>query len=259
MNDINKKKDDDNRQIKLFATSNGVRTVDSPVKSRILSMLREGELSFDQIVELSGKAKSTVSVHLKKLVNEGIIDSRPDPNDARKKIFFINSEYLGNLSREKKSGDQIEDYVSGYVMNDGDPFEFFRLMFKTIRVGLIRQGLNIDPILHEAGINVGKTLYKRVYDPDMNKFLQNIAQFWEKHYLGGVEVQSIDPLVIKVFECYECRHLPYLGKPACAFDAGILKALFSAYFEDKREVEETKCYAMGDKYCCFVIEKSKQE
>ncbi|MEN4006307.1 MAG: V4R domain-containing protein [Methanobacteriaceae archaeon] len=256
MNSVNKNNSEDNTQIKLFATSNGVRTVDSPVKSKILSMLRGGELSFDQIAGLSGKAKSTVSVHLKKLVNEGIIDSKPDPNDARKKIFFINSEYLGDLSREKKSGDQIEDYVSGYVMNDGDPFEFFRLMFKTIRVGLIKQGMNIDPILHEAGINVGKTLYKRVHDPDMNKFLQNIAQFWEKHYLGEVKVQSLDPIVIKVSECYECRHLPYLGKPACAFDAGILKALFSAYFEDKREVEETKCHAMGDKYCCFVIEKS---
>lgn len=255
INYINKNNSEDNAQIKLFATSNGIRTVDSPVKSKILSMLREGELNFGQIVELSGKAKSTVSVHLKKLVDEGIIDYRPDSNNARKKIFFINSEYLGDLSREKKSGDQIEHYVSRYVMSDGDPFEFFRLMFKTIRVGLIMQGVNIDPILHESGINVGKTLYKRVYNPDMNKFLQNIAQFWETHYLGEVKVQSLDPLVIKVSECYECRHLPYLGKPACAFDAGILKALFSAYFEDKREVEETKCYAMGDKYCCFVIEK----
>jgi predicted hydrocarbon binding protein len=257
MNDMNEKKDDENTQIELFATSKGVRAIDSPVKSKILSMLREGELNFDQIVELSGKAKSTVSVHLKKLVSEGIIDSKPNPKDARKKIFFINSEYLGDLSREKKLGDEIEDYVSSYVMSDGDPFEFFRLMFKTIRVGLISQGMNIDPILHEAGINVGKALYKRVYDPDMNKFLQNIAGFWETHYLGDVEVQSLDPLIINVSECYECKNLPYLGKPACAFDAGILKALFSAYFKDKRNVDETKCYAMGDKYCCFVIEKNE--
>ncbi|MGB9936259.1 MAG: V4R domain-containing protein [Methanobacterium sp.] len=247
----------DSTQIELFATSKGVRTVDSPVKAKILSMLREGELSFDQIVDLSGKAKSTVSVHLKKLVSEGIIASKADPDDARKKIFYINSEYLGDLSREKKLGDDLEDYVSSYVMSDGDPFEFFRLMFKTIRVGLISQGVNIDPILHEAGINVGNALYERVYDPDINEFLGNIAQFWETHYLGSVNVKSLEPLVISVSECYECRHLPYLGKPACAFDAGILKALFSTYYKDKRTVDETKCYAMGDKYCCFVIEKDK--
>lgn len=257
MSNLDEKKEVDNTQIELFATSKGVRAVDSPVKAKILSTLREGELSFDQIVELSGKAKSTVSVHLKKLVNEGIIASKSDPEDARKKIFFINSEYLGDLSREKKLGDELEDYVSGYVMSDGDPFEFFRLMFKTIRVGLISQGVNIDPILHEAGINVGNALYERVYDPDMDKFLGNIARFWETHYLGSVEVQSLEPMVINVSECYECRHLPYIGKPACAFDAGILKALFSAYFEDKRKVDEVKCYAMGDEYCSFVIEKKE--
>ena len=257
MKDINQNKFHDNAQIELFATSKGVRAIDSPVKAKILSMLREGELSFDQIVALSGKAKSTVSVHLKKLVDEGIIGSKPDPKDARKKIFFIKSEYIGELSREKKLGDDIESYVSSYVLSEGDPFEFFRLMFKTIRVALINQGVNIDPILHEAGIKVGEALYERVADPKIDKFLGNIAQFWEAHYLGNVEVKNLEPLIINVSECYECRHLPYLGRPACAFDAGILKALFSAYYHDKRVVDETKCYAMGDKYCCFVIEKEK--
>jgi predicted hydrocarbon binding protein len=257
MKNMNYKKSHDETQIGLFATSKGIRTIDSPVKAKILSMLRKGELSFDQIVASSGKAKSTVSVHLKKLVDEGIIGSKPDPHDARKKIFFINSEYIGELSREKELGNNLEDYVSSYVLSDGDPFEFFRLMFKTIRVALINQGVNIDPILHESGIKVGEALYERVADPEMSKFLENIAQFWETHYLGNVEVKNLEPLIINVSECYECRHLPYLGRPACAFDAGILKALFSAYYHDKRDVTETKCYAMGDKYCCFVIDEAK--
>ncbi len=257
MKDMNQKKSHEDTQIGLFATSKGIRAIDSPVKAKILSMLREGELSFDQIVASSGKAKSTVSVHLKKLVDEGIIGSKPDPQDARKKIFFINSEYIGELSREKESGNDLENYVSSYVLSDGDPFEFFRLMFKTIRVALINQGVNIDPILHEAGIKVGEALYERVADPEISKFLGNIAQFWETHYLGSVEVKNLEPLTINVSECYECRHLPYLGRPACAFDAGILKALFSAYYQDKRAVKETRCYAMGDKYCCFVIDEAK--
>jgi len=243
------------RQIELFATSNGVYAIDSPVRVKILSMLRKNELSFDQIVELSGKAKSTVSVHLKKLTDEGIIASKSDPEDARKKIFFINSEYLGELSHEKRLEEDIESYVSSYVSSDGDPFEFFRLMFKTIRVALMAQGINIDPILYEAGLKVGNTLYERVANPKIDKFLQNIAEFWETHYLGRVEVKSIDPLIINVHDCYECRGLPYTGVPACAFDSGILKSLFTAHFQDEQTVKETKCYAMGDNYCCFAINK----
>lgn len=243
------------KQIELFATPKGVYAIDSPVRVKILSMLRKNELSFDQIVAFSGKAKSTVSVHLKKLVDEGIIDSKPDPEDARKKIFFINSEYLGELSHEKRLEDSIETYVTNYISSDGDPFEFFRLMFKTIRVALMAQGINIDPILYEAGLKVGDALYEKVSDPEINKFLQNIADFWETHYLGRVEVKSIDPLIINVYDCYECRGLPYTGVPACAFDSGILKSLFTAHFKDEQTVKETKCYAMGDNYCCFAINK----
>ncbi len=254
MNSVKKRTRQD-KQIELFATSKGVYAIDSPVRIKILSMLRKNELSFDRIVALSGKAKSTVSVHLKKLVDEGIIDSKPNPDDARKKIFFINSEYLGELSHEKRLEDDIEGYVASYISSDGDPFEFFRLMFKTIRVALMSQGINIDPILHEAGLKVGDALYERVKDPDINRFLQNIAEFWETHYLGHVEVKSIDPLIINVHDCYECRDLPVTGNPACAFDAGVLKSLFSTHFKDEHTVKETKCYAMGDNYCCFAINK----
>lgn len=248
----NKKKD---KEIGLFATPKGVYAIDSPVRVKILSMLRKNELSFDQIVALSGKAKSTISVHLKKLVDEGIIDSKPDPKDARKKIFFINSEYLGELSHEKRLEEDIDSYVASYISSDGDPFEFFRLMFKTIRVSLMAQGINIDPILYEAGIKVGTALYEKVADPKIDKFLQNIADFWKTHYLGTIEVKSMDPLIINVYDCYECRGLPYTGVPACAFDSGILKSLFTIHFQDEQLVKETKCYSMGDNYCCFVINK----
>jgi len=53
----------------------------------ILSMLLAKEMSFDDIVEASGRAKSTVSVHLKSLADDGIVSSRPDPGDARKRSF----------------------------------------------------------------------------------------------------------------------------------------------------------------------------
>jgi len=256
MSNINNKKYDENLQIELFATSEGLHAIDSPMRVKILSMLKEGELCFDEIVDLSSRAKSTVSAHLKALKRERIIGSKSDPNDRRKKIFFINSDYLGKLYREKDLKDDIENYVSRYISSKRDPLEFFRLIFHTIRVALISQGIDINPILHEAGMKVGKVLYEKVANPDTNKFIENITKFWETHYLGQVKLESFDPLIINVYDCYECRGLPYLGRPACAFDAGILKAIFTAYHGEDQKVEETKCYAMGDTYCSFIIQSS---
>ncbi len=240
-------------QIELFSTSEGIYAINSPVRVKILSMLRKGELSFDQIVLLSGKAKSTISVHLRRMVNEGIIGSKIDPLDARKKIFFIQSEYLGKLSGKTDVSENIEEYVSSYVESEDDPYEFFRLIFHTIRVSLIRQGIDIDPILYEAGVKVGETLYKKVKDPDIIKLAENIGSFWETHNLGHIKVKQVEPLIIDVADCFECQSLPPIGRPACAFDSGILKAVFSLHFKDELVVNETKCYAMGDNHCSFTI------
>jgi predicted hydrocarbon binding protein len=240
-------------QVELFSTSKGLYVIDSPVRINILSLLREKERKFDELVDLSGKAKSTVSEHLKKLKEDGIISSQADPEDARKKIFYIKSEYLGELSREKLFQEDLGKYIQSYLESDGSPFEFFRLLFQTIRVSLIKQGISIDPILHEAGYKVGETLYHSLKDPQDDKFLENIAKFWQTHQLGQVEVNNKNPLVINVYDCFECKGLPYLGKTACAFDIGLLKALFNAHYKKPHQVTETDCYATGDEYCRFVI------
>jgi len=57
-----------------------------------------------------------------------------------------------------------------------------------------------------------------------------------------------------VYDCFECGDLPQLGRPACAFDSGVLKAVFSRFFESDQQVTETACYAMGDDHCRFLIE-----
>lgn len=243
----------DNVQIELFATPDGVKAIKSPVRVRILSMLKEGDLSFDDIVKLSGRAKSTVSSHLKAMTRDRIISSRMDPNDARKKIFFIQSEYIGKLQRQQLQED-ISAYIQRYIASENDRFEFFRLIFHTMRISLLTQGVDIDPILHEAGLKVGEALYEKVKDPDMSTFLGNIANFWETHSLGSVEVKEFQPLTISVEDCFECSGLPYLGRPACAFDSGILESLFSLYNNEEIKVKETQCYALGDKACRFIID-----
>ncbi len=253
LNENNYVSESENIQIELFATPGGVKAVKSPVRVKILSMLREGDLSFDEIVKFSGRAKSTVSSHLKSMSREGIISSRADPDDARKKIFFIQSEYIGKLQREQLQED-ISAYIQRYISSENDPFEFFRLIFHTIRISLLTQGVDIDPILHEAGLKVGEALYEKVKDRDRDTFLGNIASFWQTHSLGTVKVKTLEPLTINVQDCFECSGLPYLGRPACAFDSGILESLFSLYNNEKTRVKETKCYALGDKYCRFVIE-----
>lgn len=239
--------------VEIFATEECIHIIDSPVRVRILSMLRNGELSFDEIVSLSGRVKSTVSVHLKCMMDEGVISSRADPDDKRKKIFFINSGYLGRLSRESRPALDLREYTARYVPGEGDPLSFYRLMLRVIRVTLMYEGINVDPVLHQAGLMIGETLYDKVKDEDVSVMLANIARFWKEHGLGDIRVSSLDPVDIFVYDCFECKDLPVTGKPSCAFDSGVLEAIFTLWRSKKHIVFETECYTMGNGRCRFVI------
>nr|WP_320160394.1 V4R domain-containing protein [uncultured Methanoregula sp.] len=240
--------------IGLFGTRAGIRAVGSPVRIRILSVLRDRELSFEEIVALSGKAKSTVSVHLKGLLAEGIIGEKPDPDDMRKKIFFIQSDFLGGTSPRAQLSEKERAISPDLFRTANDPFVFYRMMFRTIRVSLLAEGINIDPILEDAGVRVGQGMYGILADPDLDHFVRNTASFWQQHNLGRIEVENLNPVVLSVFDCFECGELPVIGRPSCAFDAGILSSLFSSHFSGKHQVRELRCYAMNDDHCRFQIE-----
>lgn len=248
------KKERKKSNVEFFSTENGINIIKSPMKAEIISLLKNNEMSFDKIVENTGKSKSTVSEHLQALVDQEIIGQKPDPDDRRRKIFYIKSKHLGGVSTEKELDAEKLDLAFD-ISDYKNPFEFYRVLFRTIRVSLLKEGINIDPLLHDAGISIGETLYNDLKADDMDIFLKNIAEFWEINKLGKIKIRSVDPLVINAYDCFECEDLPKIGRSACAFDSGVLEAVFSKYFGHKVGAEEVKCYAKGDEYCCFVIKQ----
>lgn len=239
--------------IKIYSTTHGVNVVHSQIKAKILSLLKDKGLNGSQIVALTGKSKSTISAHLQDLVDSGIISWEPDTQDRRRKIFYINSRYLGDSSSQKELEGDLDHYLDRQVLKSRDPFRFFRFMFRTIRVSLLKEGVNIDPILHQAGVSVGENFYTELKAKNLEEFQKNLMDFWEENQLGKLKVYSQDPLVIQAQDCFECGDLPLLGRPACAFDCGILEAVFSKFFGEPMEVKETHCYAQGDQFCRFLI------
>lgn len=247
----------DEKPIQIFSNSEnniGVNVVKSPVKLTILEMLRDSEMEFDEIVSNTGKSKSTVSVHLKSLRELGIVSYKIHPEDNRKKIFYINSKYLGsvNLSEQKELEETQKDYLINNIINDDGDFTV--LLFHTLRSMLIQEGINIDPVLQATGNQIGKSLFDLLYDDNLEIFLDNIAKFWKNKGLGMVSFEIGDIIKITSKDCFECELLPKTGKPACFLDTGIFEALFSEYFNSPVGVIEIQCYTMGDGKCVFEVE-----
>lgn len=245
------------KPIQIFSHADdsiGVNVIKSPVKLTILEMLRDRDMEFDEIVSNTGKSKSTVSVHLKGLRESGIISYKVHPIDNRKKIFFLNSKYLGsvNISEPKEIKETQADYLIKNIVDEDA--EFSTLLFHTLRAMLIQEGINIDPILQATGNSIGRSIFEKLYDDDLNVFMDNIANFWKRKGLGRITFKIGQSIRITTYDCFECGLLPKTGKPACFLDTGILEGLFTEFFNLPVSVIETQCYTMGDEKCVFEIE-----
>lgn len=245
------------KPIQIFSNSNdniGVNVVKSPVKLTILEMLRDRDMEFDEIVSNTGKSKSTVSVHLKSLREKGIISYKVHPVDNRKKIFFLNSKYIGSVDmREPKEIEQTQsDYLIKNLVEEDE--EFSTLLFHTLKSMLIQEGINIDPILQSTGNSIGKSIFEELYDDDLDVFMDNLAEFWQRKGLGRLTFKIGQIIKITTYDCFECKFLPKTGKPACFLDTGIFEGLFTEFFNLPVSVIETQCYTMGDEKCVFEIE-----
>jgi predicted hydrocarbon binding protein len=245
------------KPVQIFSNLNatvGVNVVKSPVKLTILEMLRDRDMEFEEIVTNTGKSKSTVSVHLKGLRENGIISYRVHPVDNRKKIFYLNSKYIGsvNITEPKEIEETQSDYLIENIIDDDA--EFSTLLFHTLKAMLIQEGVNIDPILQSTGNSIGKSIYGKLYDDDLDVFMENIAGFWQAKGLGRITYKIGQIIKITTYDCFECRLLPRTGKPACFLDTGIFEGLFTEFFNLPVSVIETQCYTMGDEKCVFEVE-----
>ena len=87
-------------------------------------MLTRQEMAFEDLVDGSDRAKSTVSVHLKDLAESGIVGAKSDPADGRKKIFFLNSLYLAGVDSSVREWFDLDMYIPRPEPCDGDPGAF---------------------------------------------------------------------------------------------------------------------------------------
>jgi predicted hydrocarbon binding protein len=242
------------RNMMIFSTENGIIALDSPVKLKILEMLRKGAASFDDLVEQSGKAKSTISVHLDDLEEQHLIIEKSSPNDKRKKYFYLNSVCFA----------YSEIPLMTHYQKNMDAFEISRLngdsllihIFQTVRFGMEAYGFDPKPILKRLGRDIGTRLGPE-FSNNASGLLQELPEFWRSHNLGDMKIINSSSPALVVTRCYHCSKMPNMGKTLCSMDEGILEGIFSSSLDIDYCFKETECFGTGHQHCKFIFDKKK--
>ncbi|MDR3063727.1 MAG: ArsR family transcriptional regulator [Methanobrevibacter sp.] len=255
---VNEKEKSQYPMLVLTGENSLINVVKSPVKLEILNLLGNRKMYFKDIVNELGKAKSTISVHLKQLEKKELIGSELDIYDNRKKMFFINSNILAEIDFIKQQdfdGERTENFIKDVIENDPEK-DFTRLVSHSVRSKLLENGISLSPLIYETGVEVGKIIYKQVYSKTDEGLIKNLTKFWEKYKLGRLEVEEKeDALHIKNYECFECEPLPKVDYPICYFELGVIETILKNYYDTDIEIHEELCMTMDSDHCLFIVKK----
>ena len=242
------------RNTMIFSTDNGIVALDSPVKLKILEVLRKGTTSFDELVEKSGKAKSTISVHLDDLEDLNLIQEKTDPGDKRKKYFVLNSIYLACSERPLRS--HYNKYLENIVVSEANGGNsFVRSLFHTVRYGMEAYGFDPKPIMKRLGNDIGRKIGSGFESEDYEGILNELSVFWKENRLGDMTTLHSAKTSILIVNCYHCGKMPNVGKTLCSMDEGIFEGIFSSRLSLDCCVREIECFGTGHHHCKFIVEE----
>lgn len=245
---------DSKEPLNIYSKKGTVITVRSPIRNRILYLLaEEGPVSFTRIMEYTGLSKSTVSGYVNTLEMKGLISVRTDPRDARKKTYQITASHIGNITPSVQTGTSDFRELIRQAYAKYDKIDYKEIIPHIIKVALSEAGINIDPVIMRGGEILGQAVAVYLVADTLDRTLANITEFWKHYGFGEIKIRSTDPVQIEVYHCYECMIMPSDSGKNCAISCGMFKAIFSAYYNEKVNVEEIQCMTEGHDCCCMEI------
>jgi len=238
-------------KVEIYSTKKGMMAIESPIKNKILQKLSERELTFEELIEVCGKARSTMSVHLNDLLKIGLVYKRVDARDRRKKYFGLNTDLLA--SSQVPVSTHYDKILQSVPASIGDKYSFLKSLFHLVRSGMESYGVDTSPALKKIGRDVGRVLAPYFKARTVDALLKEVSEFWEAQGLGRVSVVKADIPTIVVDDCFDCSTMPDIGRTQCSMDEGILEAIIEEKLKVRCSIEETECYGTGHHHCKFII------
>lgn len=226
---------------------------------KIIELLSEKELTNSQLAGLLNLSKPTISHHIRLLLNSGIVKvSRIEHEEhgIQMKFYAVNPNILSSTGR--KQGilmEQVKKEIHEMMTREtGEKDEAKIAFLRLLKSSMLDTGIELDKPLYDAGYDIGlNVISKQIKGSRLEDVLGEIADVWKKLNLGTVELADANKIRVK--DCYQCGHMPDVGKPLCPSDAGIIAGVLDKTTGKKHSVKEIKCWGTGYDFCEFDIKE----
>jgi predicted hydrocarbon binding protein len=235
----------------IYATTNGLIQISNPVRRQILSHLLESPLSLTGISNITGKAQSTLSVHLDKMTSDGLVTYKDDPADSRKKIFMLSSKLM---ARSRDVDPEGMNMYHKTLAGISDPeCNLFKILMRSLIVAAEASGLCLGPAMRQLGKNVGNVLIKKIRSTKVEDIVSELQEFYELHDLGEVCVYTFMPLTIIIRDNYEVSQCT--AESISMFSQGLFLTVLREITKKRYKIDMHESFGAGNNYSKFVIEQ----
>lgn len=235
----------------IYSTPKGLVQVSNPVRRQILQQLSVSDLSLTDISNITKKAQSTLSVHLDKMVCEGLVISRDDPADCRRKIFSLSSRLMARSRDVNAEG--IDAYRKTLAQITEPGSNMFKTMMRALIVGAEGSGLCIGPTMRHMGRGMGKAFSGTASSSKIEDIISEIQEFYEKNGIGEVCVYTFMPLTIIVRDNYDVTQCA--AESISMFSQGFFVKVLEELTKKNYRIASSECFGAGNNYSKFVIEQ----
>lgn len=230
----------------IYATDDGYAAVTNPVRRRILDALESEERTLGDLVEITDRAKSTLSaVHLKELRERGLVTERPDPDDGRVKLYGLQGHRVGSSSLDV---DTLRDAVREYAVSPEGGL--------AVPLSGIYEAFARLPDLDDKERRWVRLLGERLGAVTSSEFsadepaalLNELGDVWQREGLGSFPEVQADAASLHV------THAPGSepGGTRCDLLVGFLQGVLATRSGRPVWVEEKRCGADEDRRTCVL-------
>lgn len=186
--------DGPNEDFQLYYTRNGLVQISGEIRRSILAELHKGDMTLTDLSRSIGKAQSTLSVHLDRMVEDGLIAVKDDPNDSRRKVYSIVSVMLANS--KESSEESMHNAMSMLSKVVHDPEQVSKALPRFIFMGFDGLGLSFGPMAKLLGAIHAVALDGSLTGETIEDTVSNARSYFGKIGLGEVTIFSLKPMTI---------------------------------------------------------------
>ena len=180
----------------IYQTAAGYTAVTNPVRRQILDALSQQDRELPDLVKLTGKSKPTLSnLHVRELLEKGLVEEMPHPTDARRKVYRIAARRIGrsNVPLEQLRG-AVKHYVSLSPLAYAVPFP---AVLEVLAAGWGAGAAARDAVRKQAQ-RLGESASQLFTTTSPRDVMTAVAGFWEREGVARTARMDFDRMEFEV-------------------------------------------------------------